>query len=136
MWEFVVPEDEAGVQESNGNDKQAEFRPQRMGLGCSKEMIQEKISENAKKSRLTKLLKRQENGMDDSGKATSTRLKRSRLEDDSDDELSKTSLITKKTPPTNSSTGSVQIANAALSKSQRKRLKQKLKTEQKKRMNS
>ena len=136
MWEFVVPEDEAGVQESNGNDKQAEFRPQRMGLGCSKEMIQEKISENAKKSRLTKLLKRQEIGMDDSGKATSTGLKRSRLEDDSDDELSKTSLITKKTPPINSSTGSVQIANAALSKSQRKRLKQKLKTEQKKRMNS
>ena len=135
MWEFIVPEDEEEVNQSSSNDKHAEFRPQRMGLGCSTEMIQEKISENAKKSRLTKLLKRAENANDDAGNATSSKLKRSRLEDDSDDELSKSLLVSKKAITT-ASTAPIPVVASALSKSQRKRMKQKIKAEQKKHMNS
>jgi len=128
-----VPEEEAVVEASNAGDKQAEFRPQRMGLGCSKEMIQEKISENARKSRLTKLLKRQENEMEEIGKATSSKLKRSRLEEDSEDELSKTALVAKKSYV---KSAPAPMESAQLSKSQRKRMKQKLKDQQKKLINS
>ncbi len=63
MWEFVVPEDEQPM--ASSSSATAEYRPNRMGLGCSKEIIQEKISDNAKKSRLIKLLKRKGDFIDD-----------------------------------------------------------------------
>ena len=131
-----MPEDEAEGEKGSANVNQtAEFRPQRMGLGCSKEMIQEKISENAKKSRLSKLLKRQQIEEEEVRNATSLKLKRSRLDEDSDDELSKTSLVTKRTTCSTAG-GSIPVMSSSLSKNQRKRLKQKLKAEQKKHMNS
>ena len=130
-----MPEEEAVVEASSAGDKQAEFRPQRMGLGCSKEMIQEKISANARKSRLTKLLERQENETEEIGNATSSKLKRSRLEEDSEDELSKTALVAKKSYVKSTAVAAL-VESAQLSKSQRKRMKQKLKDQQKKLINS
>ena len=129
MWEFVVPDDEAPKESNENSGGHAEYRPQRMGLGASKEMIQEKISENAKKTRLAKLLKRQDY-TDDAldTKSTSSKLKRSRLDDDSDGEMSKASLIVKKATR-NTPTETVPASD--LSKSQRKRMKQKLKAQQK-----
>ena len=126
-----MPEDEAIGAERVNNDNIAEFRPQRMGLGCSKELIQEKISENARKSRLTKLLKRQEFESGTHALATSAGLKRNRFDEDSDNELSKASLVTKKVT-TEKSTLSATVTPSELSKSQRKRLKQKIKSKQKK----
>jgi|LauGreDrversion4_2_1035121.scaffolds.fasta_scaffold03675_9 hypothetical protein len=133
MWEFVVPEDEAPVTEAGGNnDKHAEYRPQRMGLGCSREIIQEKISENARKSRLTKLLKRQDFEDGERGAATGATLKRNRFDDDSENELSKASLVKKKTNILKTKLPDPVSSTSELSKSQRKRMKQKIKAEQRK----
>lgn len=55
-WDFVAPEDED--QPPTTSTGTVQFRPNRMALGCSEEIIQEQISQNAKKARLTKLLKR------------------------------------------------------------------------------
>ena len=56
-WDFVAPDDEVPKERAPAGT--VEFRPNRMALGCSAEIIQEQISLNAKKARLTKLLKRQ-----------------------------------------------------------------------------
>jgi hypothetical protein len=129
MWDFVVPEEEEISKDDvkpSTTVAAAEYRPDRMGLGCSKEMIHEKISENAKKARLSKLLKRK--GFDEDGnvKATS-KLFKSEIDGSDDDEVSKSKIIKKKIEPI----PPIQTLHAStavnLTKSQKKRMKQKQK---------
>ena len=134
MWDFVVPEDEnvdGTVPTTSSNT--VEYRPNRMALGCSTEMIQEKISENAKKSRLEKLLKRR-GDLDDGFDPTSTKVfKANELEDES-----RSNIISRKVTAHDpladiKRTAMVQsVSSENLSKSQKKRQKKKLKDLQKK----
>ena len=57
-WDFVTPEDETPESVSSQSKPVVEMRPHRMGLGASREDIQQKISDNAKRARLSKLLSR------------------------------------------------------------------------------
>ena len=138
MWDFVVPEDET-VEPVNTSSSaptgvaNLEYRPDRMGLGCSKEMIHEKISENAKKSRLTKLLKRKLVDEDGNVQTTSKQLAKGRVDSD-DEEITKSSIVTKKVIA-KPQPAPVHVAavtdSSALSKSQKKRMKKKQKDLQK-----
>jgi hypothetical protein len=128
-WDFVLPEEETQEEKPTTSGHLVQFRPNRMALGCSAEMIQEKISENAKKARLSKLLKTR--GIEDDGEvAYSSRVAKS----DSDTEFSKakvSKVISK--PPT--ATTSVPV-NQPMTKSQKKRHKRKIQLEQKKLVNT
>lgn len=126
MWDFVVPEDE--VPEQIQSRDAVAFRPNRMALGCSSEMIQEKISENAKKSRLEKLLKRRAEE-EDEGLSKSVR----KEADLSDSEFSKSKVVSKSLDH-KEQLSSVVVdvpVEKILSKSQKKRQKHKFKQMQK-----
>ena len=134
MWDFVVPDDETVATGSDNavTSVASEFRPDRMGLGCSKEMVQEKISENAKKARLTKLLKRR--GFDEDGNCNATnKLFKPAIDDSDDDGLSKSTIVRKKVDPIESSMMNLHasMTESNLTKNQKKRLKQKQKQMQK-----
>lgn len=88
-----------------------------MALGCSAEMIQEKISSNAKKVRLQRLLKRQ-GGIEDDGLHVSRGT--------GEEELSRAHIKAK------TATVSEPKFEEALTKSQKKRQKAKLKDLQRK----
>jgi hypothetical protein len=90
-WVFEPEDNEDDTTKANV----VEYRPHKMGLGCTDEMIKEKIAENAKNSRLRKLLKRKEFIDRDGG----TTMKRKGVISDSEDEVSK-SLVSKKITPT------------------------------------
>jgi hypothetical protein len=137
MWDFVVPEDEAEEPNivASTSSKTVEYRPNRMALGCSSEMIQEKISENAKRSRLEKLLKRR-GELDDGNDPTSTKISKQVIESDE----SRSNIISRKVlahdPLEDMKRAAVVHKNGhgdeQLSKSQKKRQKKKLKDLQKK----
>lgn len=132
MWDFVAPDDEVVDNKSTGSHS-VQYRPNRMALGCSTEMIQEKISENAKKARLEKLLKRR-GELDDGHVASSKKL---RGESDDEDNFSRCNVASRKPIATDSVANIVSTRNeeSNLSKSQKKRQKKKLKDMQKKLMN-
>ena len=119
MWDFTPPEDELSAPVAPVGH--VEFRPNRMALGCSPEMVQEKISSNAKTTRLEKLLKRK--GLADDGLEASL----FGFFDD-DNTISKSDLITSPSVPVKM----LITEKTGLSKSQRKRQKQNLKNMQKK----
>ena len=131
MWDFIVPEDEAPKDPGTSSTAvAAEYRPDRMGLGCSREMIHEKISENAKKARLSKLLKRK--GFDEDGNSKSTnKLFKSNIDDSDDEGISKSMILKKKIQPI----ATIQTLHAhvddSLTKNQKKRMKKKQKQIQK-----
>ena len=119
-WDFVVPEEESqralATKPTAGNTV-VQFRPNRMALGCSSEMIQERISENAKKARLSKLLKRQGSGSDD--EIPSGRI----FPGESDDEFSKAKVVT--SIPAPKPITPISLVEQPLSKNQKKRQKRK-----------
>lgn len=124
MWEFVAPEDE--VEEAPiPNKEPVAFRPNRMGLGCSTEIIQERISENAKKSRLEKLLKRRGGETDDGLEKTVNKVD----QECSDSEFSKSKVSKISFEPTSESV--LQVERTTLTKNQKKRQKLKMKQLQK-----
>lgn len=132
MWDFVAPDDEVVDNKSTGSYT-VQYRPNRMALGCSTEMIQEKISENAKKARLQNLLKRR--GELDDGHVESS--KKLRGESDDEDNFSRCNVASRKPFATDPLANSVTTRNdeSNLSKSQKKRQKKKLNEMQKKLMN-
>ena len=120
MWDFVVPADE--IHEQSGAKDPVAFRPHKMGLGCSPEMIQNKISENAKKSRLEKLLKRkggQSDGLTESARTI-------QYQNESDSEFSKSKVASKVVSSTK-----MALVEKPMTKNQKKRSKQKMKQMQK-----
>ena len=126
MWDFVAPEDEQTVMACSGGV--VEYRPDRMALGCSSEMIQEKISDNAKKNRLEKLLKRRgeydnDDNMQANGKFKSV---------SDDEEVFKSALVVKKIIAKPDIPNIVSSQTSELTKSQKKRLKKKQSDMQKK----
>lgn len=123
MWEFVPETTEESVSAPVGT---VEYRPDRMGLGCSKEIIQEKISENAKKSRLIKLLKRKGEVIDDGFVASRETFKCR----DADEEESKSKIVKKREVVNVSNPPVVKSDN--VTKNQKKRLRKKQNEIQKK----
>ena len=134
-WDFVVPDDEIVDDESLSNrQKTAEYRPNRMALGCSEAMIRNKISENAKKSRLTKLLRRRNCHDDvvDIETATANLLISNNA--NSDDEISKSQIVKKSKviqPAATFMMKQLDLKHTELNKNQKKRLKKKQKQIQK-----
>ena len=123
-WDFVVPEDEGGAAvaaKTTASSTIVEMRPGRMGLGCSREDIQQKISENAKKARLAKLLGRKSADSDDELPPNV----RGRV--DSDVEQSKSSVKKSRIGVDNTAAAVEQFQLNSLTKNQRKRLKRKQK---------
>ena len=124
-WDFVIPEEESrkiAPTKTTGGNTVVQFRPNRMALGCSSEMIQERISENAKRMRLSKLLKRTGLESDDeipSGKG---------VLDESDNEFSKAKVV-KSVAPSKKIIPSA-LPEKTLSKSQKKRNKRKQRLQQ------
>lgn len=118
MWEFVVPEEEQST--AIPSNATAEYRPDRMGLGCSREMIHEKISENAKKSRLVKLLKRKGDFVDDGLVASASVNRQEDYEEESKSKSVKKREIAQPSFPT-----SVILETSNLTKSQKKRIRKK-----------
>lgn len=119
-WDFVVPEEESEpaltTRPAAGNTV-VQFRPNRMALGCSSEMIQERISDNAKKARLSKLLKRK--GLESDDEIPSGRV----VSGESDDEFSKAKVV--KSIPAPKPIKPISLAEQELSKNQKKRRKRK-----------
>ena len=133
MWDFAPPEEECGRPTSAPSATIAEYRPNRMALGCSNGMIQEKISDNAKKSRLEKLLKRRGEFVD-TQEGSAKKLMASIVGGDDSDCERKSRTESKRVEPLIPEAHTV-VASLGLSKTQKKRQKQKLKDLQKKLLN-
>ena len=118
-WDFVIPDEEVEAKTSPVTAV-VEMRPNRMGLGCSREDIQQKISENAKRARLSKLLGRKD--------VESDGLKSSLAADgvESDSEFSKSHVKKAPVNPT-FNLKTTKPMQESLTKTQRKRMKRKQK---------
>jgi hypothetical protein len=119
-WDFVEPEEEKSYEThrplSKGLSSVMEMRPTRMGLGCSREDIQERISQNAKKARLKKLLVRAGHEEGEETLSSSISLGFERAEEETKASVSKTTVMSSST-----SISPEQIPS--LTKNQKKRLR-------------
>jgi len=120
-WDFVVPEHEAPSTSSTfkltNSTVIVEIRPDRMGLGCSREDIQQRISENAKQARLKKLL-----GLRGDNSDGETR---SHVKNKVDSEDEGKSSVKKARTVVDPARSTVEPLTTTLTKNQKKRLKQK-----------